>query len=319
VNVSGCFNQTCEEMDSTAAAAASAAAMATVVVLGDAFGDANNGWPLCKGTTEDGCEAEMHDRTTIELPGQQVALVQALRKASAKPLICVLIHGGAVALGSALEACDGIVDLWVPGQMGGSALADVLLGAYSPAARAPYTFYSSTADLPAMGEFNEYPHDGSNGTTYRYYVGKEPAFRFGDGLSYTTFAYSQLTPQDGMAYDACDTIPVSVMVSNVGSRVSDEVVQVYVSVPDSQTPAPRIRLVAFERVKDIQPGTSMRVDLKITPESHAVVLDSSQTYSPQIAIEAGRLHISVGGSQPGPDTVQATVNVKNTSLVSKCH
>ena len=109
--------------------------------------------------------------------------MQALKQAigSAKPLVCVLLNGGALALGGAVDACDAILDLWVPGQAGGTALADVLFGAFSPAGRLPTTFYSSTADLPPMdkAQFDEYPNALSNGTTYRHYIGAAPTFRFG--------------------------------------------------------------------------------------------------------------------------------------------
>ena len=89
--------------------------------------------------------------------------------------------------------------------------------------------YQSTADLPDMGDFNEYPHANSNGTTYRYYIGAPPTFRFGDGLSYTQFKYSSLQLPAMAA--GCANITLSVIVTNVGQVTSDEVVQVYVSVP----------------------------------------------------------------------------------------
>merc|ERR1712217_803051 len=147
-----------------------------------------------------------------------------MRAASKAPLVCLLIHGGAVALGAAADACDAILDLWVPGQMTGFAVADVLFGDVSPAGRSPITFYASTTDLPQMGDYNEYPHGGvnaSNGTTYRYYIGAAPTFQFGDGLSYTTFAYSKLSAPKTVS--PCDRIDLSVVVRNTGVRTSDEV------------------------------------------------------------------------------------------------
>jgi beta-glucosidase len=274
---------------------------------------------LCPGGDENsknGCEAEAHDRTTIELPGKQIDVALAMRAATKGPLVCVLVHGGAVALGAAAVACDAILDLWVPGQMTGAALADVIFGAVSPAGRSPITFYTSTADLPPMGEYNEYPHDGSNGTTYRYYRGAPPEFRFGDGLSYTSFAYSNLSaPKVSLP---CDRIELSVVVRNTGARTSDEVVQVYASVPNATVPAPSIRLVAFQRVRDIAPGTEVVVKLAVEPESHAVVYPSMSPYEANLTIEAGPLHLSVGGSQPGPDTVKTVVSVCATAALQSC-
>jgi beta-glucosidase len=287
------------------------------VVLGNFFG-ATTGWPLCRGSGVDGCESESHDRTAIELPGKQVALVQALRGSSSKPLVCVLVHGGAVAIGDAANACDAVVDLWVPGQMGGTALADIIFGEYSPAGRSPITFYSATADLPPMDkkQIDEYPNAASNGTTYRHYIGKKPTFEFGFGLSYTTFAYSGLSiPPTALA---CDAITVSVTVTNTGTMTSDEVVEVYVATPKSTVPSPRIRLAAFERVRAIPPGKSVVVELTVTPDAHAVVIPAASVYTEQLKVEIGPLEVHVGGSQPADGTLTATVDIKDSSMLRQC-
>lgn len=316
ISVPGCLNVSCAAVDTNAAALAASDASASIVILGTHFGS-SPGWPLCHGGTTDGCESEAHDRTEIELPGNQVKLVLAMRSATRGPLICLLIHGGAVALGEASDACDAILDLWVPGQMAGVALADVLFGAVSPAGRSPITFYSATADLPAMGEYNEYPHEGSNGTTYRYYRGAPPTFRFGYGLSYTTFEYRHLSAPRRVA--PCDKIVVTVSVHNTGSYTSDEVVQVYASVPNATVPAPTIRLVAFRKVRSIAPSRSAIVKLTIEPESHAVVLPSSSPYKPNLQVEAGHLQLFVGGSQPGDGPVlEALVMVKSSASLDSC-
>ena len=296
-------------------------------MLGGWFGG-TSGWPYCdeEAGGANGCESEAHDRTAIELPGRQAELAAALKVATAPagaPLVCVLVHGGAVALGEALGACDAIVDLWVPGQMGGAALADVLFGAVSPAGRAPYTFYAATSDLPPMGyDFNEdaTPERGSNGTTYRYYRGNPPAFRFGDGLSYTTFRYSSLAAPS--AASPCDDVTLSVVVTNAGEVASDEVVQVYAATPNASVPAPRTRLVAFARARDIAPGEARTVTLTVRPASHAVVHPRADVYAEPRAIEAGPLVLSVGGAQPtgaaDDPTVSATVDIDATAELATC-
>jgi beta-glucosidase len=318
VSVPGCVDVPCRAADMVGPANSAKDSVANVVILGDHFGSKFFGWPLCnKSSTADGCESEAHDRTTIELPGRQVDLVLAMRAASKAPLICLLVHGGAVALGEAADACDAILDLWVPGQMAGAALADILFGAHSPAGRSPITFYAATSDLPSMGDYNEYPHEGSNGTTYRYYRGAPPTFRFGYGLSYTTFAYGELDAPTTAA--ACDKIVLSVTVHNTGSRTSDEVVQVYASVPNATVPAPSIRLVAFKRLRSIAPGSHVRVELTIEPDSHAVVYESSSPYHGNLQVEAGPLELYIGGSQPADGaSLKTVVDIKKTVSLASC-
>eukprot|EP01084_Bolivina_argentea_P317679 550831_1 len=136
-------------------------------------------------------EKEGHDRTVIELPGMQNELVAVIANNSATqsvPKICVLIHGGTMALGKAASECDAILDAWYPGQMGGYAIADAIYGIINPAGRASVTSYMSTSQLPTYGEMNEY---AGNGITYRYFKG-EVLYPFGYGISYTNFKYSNL-------------------------------------------------------------------------------------------------------------------------------
>ena len=316
--VDGCVNVSCADADLGPASDAASDAAASIVILGDWFGAAT-GWPLCTGDGTDGCESEAHDRTVIELPGRQLDVLKAVSdaKPSGAPLVCVLCHGGAVALGEANTLCDAIVDLWVPGQMGGTALADILMGDFSPAGRSPITFYQATSDLPDMGVFNEYPSSTSNGTTYRYFQGPEPTFKFGHGLSYTTFSYSDLEAVSSV--DACDDITVTVTLTNTGSVASDEVVQVYVVTPESSVPSPTIRLGAFRRVYDVQPEESVTVSLTLTPESHAVVIpDADSVYVDGRTVESGTLGIHVGGSQPNDSTLKTQVTVATTQLLSLC-
>jgi len=311
----GCADTACATANITGAVGVAVKARAIVLVLGDQFGGKRTGWPLCKGSTTNGCESEAHDRTTIEIPGQQAAVAEALGVVHDTPLVCVLLHGGAIALtNKALEACDAILDLWVPGQEAGNALTDILFGEHSPAGRAPFTFYHATSDLPDFSEYDQYPSSTSHGITYRHYVGPPVDFEFGFGLSYTTFSYSHLHVP--ATVKACDDVTLTVMVTNTGKVKSDEVVQVYASVPDATVPAPRIRLVAFERVRDVPPGKTVEVKLTVTPGSHAVVLEGGRSvYDAHSVVQRGRLQLFVGGSQPGKGRgcLNATVSVTNTA------
>ncbi|EOD11024.1 hypothetical protein EMIHUDRAFT_248116 [Emiliania huxleyi CCMP1516] len=308
-----------------AAAAAAASADATVVVLGLAFDQ------YCHGDDDglgDHCEREGfpagNDRRIIELPLGQQRMVAALRAATAGPLVCLLVHGGAIAIDNATRAaCDAVLDAWYPGIEGGAAVAATLFG---DAGRTPVTFYRATADLPPLADTGMYPNasSGSRGATYRFFEGA-PLYPFGHGLSYTTFAYSSLS-LDAASHSACDAVGVTVTVTNTGSVASDEVVQVYLKQPDATVPAPRVRLGAFERIKRLAPGASIAVKLSVPPEARAVVHGGEATgeavfaASAGVTLEKGRLEIFVGGGQPDffKGRLAATTSIVDTKRASAC-
>ncbi|HQK28505.1 MAG TPA: glycoside hydrolase family 3 C-terminal domain-containing protein, partial [Smithellaceae bacterium] len=181
------------------------------------------------------------DRLTLDLPSNQEKLLQEVARAAAgKPVILVLLNGSPVALNQAVELVPAIVEAWYPGQAAGQAIADVLFGDYNPAGRLPVTFYKSANDLP---DFSDYR---MMGRTYRYFK-KEPLFPFGYGLSYTSFSYSKLSAPKILK--AGEELTVSVEVKNTGRRDGEEVVEVYLSRPDSSSPVNPLRwLAAYKRL-----------------------------------------------------------------------
>ena len=158
------------------------------------------------------------DRTSLDLPLPQEHLLERV-SALGKPTIVVLMNGSALAVNWAQEHAAGILEAWYPGQAGGTAIADVLFGDYNPAGRLPVTFYKSVNDLPAFDDYR------MAGRTYRFFTGMA-LYPFGHGLSYTTFAYSNVRASQTNV-SARDTIVVSVDVANTGTRAGDEVVQLY--------------------------------------------------------------------------------------------
>ncbi len=187
------------------------------------------------------------DRLGIELPAIQQKLLEALHT-TGKPIVFVNLSGSAIALPWADENLNAIVQAWYPGQAGGTAIADMLLGNYNPAGRLPVTFYRATSDLP---EFTDYRMAGR---TYRYFRGK-PLYAFGHGLSYTRFDYRNLrvAPADK------NTLSVSLEVSNAGNRDGDEVVQVYATPPAARE---NRTLCGFRRVH-LKAGETQTIMLNV--------------------------------------------------------
>ena len=213
------------------------------------------------------------DRTDIELPGVQRELIEALHN-DGKKVILVNFLGSAVGLVPESENCDAILQAWYPGQMGGTAIADVLFGDVNPSGRLPLTFYKSVDQLP---HFENYDMEGH---TYRYFRG-EPLFTFGHGLSYTTFEY-------GKAKVKKDKIVIPV--TNTGSVEGTEVVQLYIRKPDdAQGPLKTLR--GFERVT-VAPGKTVNVEIPLTDETFNWWDETTQNVNPV----HGKYELLYGGS-----------------------
>ncbi|OKS88657.1 glycoside hydrolase family 3 N-terminal domain-containing protein [Mucilaginibacter polytrichastri] len=179
------------------------------------------------------------DKKTLELPASQIAFMKALRKGVKKPIIAVVTSGSDVDVATIAQYADAVILAWYPGEQGGNALADILLGKISPSGRLPLTFYNSVNDLPAFENY------GMKGRTYRYFAGKVQ-YPFGYGLSYTDFTY-QANNTIKPTYSANDTITLSCKVSNTGKMQADEVVQAYIKYPQIDG-MPLKELKDFKRV-----------------------------------------------------------------------
>jgi beta-glucosidase len=223
------------------------------------------------------------DRVDLGLPAAQQALLEALVR-TGKPVVLVLLNGGALAIPWAAEHVGAIVEAWYPGQAAGDAIADVVLGAYNPAGRLPVTVYASADQLPPFDDYR------MEGRTHRYFRG-QPLFPFGHGLSYTTFAYRDLKLPAEVTAGA--PIAVSVEVVNSGRRAGEEVVQLYVGDPEASVSVPIRSLAGFRRVA-LRPGERRTVSFTLSPRALSL-LDAGL----RRVVEPGVFEISVGGKQPG--------------------
>jgi beta-glucosidase len=223
------------------------------------------------------------DRTHLNLPTVQEDLMKAI-KATGKPVILVLLNGSALSVNYAAENMDAILTAGYPGQEGGNAVADVLTGDYNPAGRLPVTYYQSADQLPPFEEYD------MKERTYRYFTG-QPLYPFGFGLSYTSFAYSELKVPQNVPVN--QPVKVSVKVTNTGQRAGEEVVQLYLTDEKASTPRPLRQLEGFLRVS-LKPGESKVAEFTIDPRQLSVINNKEQR-----VIEPGWFTISVGGKQPG--------------------
>jgi beta-glucosidase len=197
------------------------------------------------------------DRTSLDLPASQQRLLERI-VALGKPTVLVLLNGSALAVNWAQAHVPAIVELWYPGQAGGSALADVLFGDYNPGGRLPVTFYRSADDLPPFDDYR------MAGRTYRFFDGA-PLYPFGYGLSYTAFAYANLqTSTDTVTAESTTTVRVDV--TNTGRRAGDEVVQLYVRHLGSGVPRPREDLRGYRRIT-LRPGETRTLEFPLAASS----------------------------------------------------
>jgi beta-glucosidase len=229
-----------------AAAAIARTADAAIVVVGN--------HPMVNGR-------ETEDRESLALPADQCALIGAVRAANPRAVL-VVVSSYPYALGA---AADLPAILWSAhgGQEHGAALADVLFGLANPSGRLTQTWHRSTADLPDLLDYDVIGADA----TYQYFRG-EPLFAFGHGLSYTTFAYSDLRlSASSVAVDGAVT--VSVDVENTGLRPGAEVVQVYTRQCRSRVKPPLRRLRAFERI-ELAPGERRAVEFTVRAADLAI-------------------------------------------------
>jgi beta-glucosidase len=244
-----------------------------LLVLGDNEQTCREGWS----------KNHLGDRDGLDLPGKQEELLQAVY-ATGKPVVLLLINGRPASINFAAEYIPAILEAWYPGQEGGTAAADVLFGDVNPSGKLPITFPRSAGQIPAY-----YYHKPSARRGYLF-TSAEPLFPFGHGLSYTTFAYSNLRLSNEKI-TANETATLSVEVTNTGNREGDEVVQFYVHDLLSTTVTRPVKLLkGFQRIT-LQPGECQTVSFPVGREQ-LQFLDENM----ELAVEPGEFELMVGGS-----------------------
>ena len=240
-------------------------------------------------------ESEGADRP-FQLPGGQDELIQQISSVN-KNTIVVLTAGGNVDMTKWIAKVPVVMHTWYPGQEGGTALAQILFGDYSPSGKLPASFERRWEDNPVYHSY--YPPKGESRVQYSegVFVGyrgydrskTKPLFPFGFGLSYTTFAYGNLsvTPKNGNG----DQVTVSFDVKNTGHREGAEVAELYVGDPHATVPRPVKELKGFAKV-DLKPGESKRVALHLNLRSFSYYDVATEDWN----AEPGPFTILIGSS-----------------------
>lgn len=239
---------------------------------------------------DEGNEFASGDKPNLNLPGLQQHVLETIYE-SGKPVILILLSGSALAVNWADEHIPAIIQGWYPGAQGGKAIADILFGEKNPEGKLPVTFYRSTDELP---EFTDY---SMKGRTYRY-MKSEALYPFGYGLSYTTFAYSNVAVSSSQVGE--DGVDVTATVTNTGKLAGGETVQVYVKVCRDNTPNAQLKGI---RKLHLQAGESAQVSLHLPKEAFGLYDENGV-----LQIAEGDVKVYIGGQAPDSRSEKLTGN-----------
>jgi len=233
------------------------------------------------------------DRTEIDIVGEQNALVDAMA-ALGKPLIVCAINGRPPSWPNVIAKADAVLECWYPGQEGGTAMAEALIGRINPGAKLPVSVVRNAGQVPSFVDRKPSSRRGY------LFDDVSPLFAFGHGLSYTTFELS-VPRLSATRISADQTVAVSVDVTNTGARAGDEVVQLYVGLPQRSVTMPLIALKGFERIT-LAPGERRTVRFKIEPR-HLTVWNREM----REVVEPGPVIVSTGSSSAQLQTAEFTI------------
>ena len=234
---------------------------------------------------------ENKSRTSLELPGHQLKLLQAVQ-ATGKPVILILINGRPLSVNWADKFVPAILEAWYPGSKGGTAVADILFGDYNPGGKLTVTFPKTVGQIPfnfpykPASQIDGGKNPGPDGNMSRINGALYP---FGYGLSYTTFEYSDLeiTPK---VITPNQKATVRLKVTNTGKRAGDEVVQLYTRDILSSVTTYEKNLAGFERIH-LKPGESKEIVFTLD-RKHLELLNADMKWT----VEPGEFAIMAGAS-----------------------
>jgi len=246
---------------------------------------------------------EATSRSSIDLPGDQQQLIDRIA-ALGKPFTVVLFNGRPLTLTKVAAKATAILEAWFPGVQAGNAVADVLFGKVNPGGKLPVSFPVSVGQIPIYynHEPTGRPCDPTSkyNSRYRDLNTCEPLYSFGYGLSYTTFAFSDLKLSSA-SMSPKGHVTASVKVTNTGSRAGDEVAQLYIHDPVASLSQPVRRLRGFERLS-LAPGQSKTVTFRLD-RNDVGFYDNSGRF----VVEPGQIEVYAGDSSKASLTTSFTV------------
>jgi beta-glucosidase len=204
---------------------------------------------------------EQASRSTLELPGRQLDLLQAV-SATGTPVVLLVMNGRPLDLQWAAENVPAVLEIWYPGTQGGTAAANLLFGDVSPGGKLPFTWPRHVGQVPMIYS-HTLSHEPANQAARYWNSPSTPLFPFGHGLAYAPFAYRDLVV-DQATIAPGGTVTISAVVTNVGDRAADEVVQLYIHQRSGSASRPVRELKGFERV-GLAAGESRTVRFTVGP------------------------------------------------------
>ena len=242
---------------------------------------------------------EAASRSSLELPGEQLALLQAVA-ATGKPIVLLVMNGRPLDLRWAAENVPAILDIWYPGTQGGAAVADLLFGDVAPGGKLPFSWPRTVGQVPMIYSHTISHEPDKQGRRY-WDEQSTPLFPFGHGLSYGRLEYTDLT-LDRSSIQAGETVTVSVTVTNVGQRASDEVAQLYIHQRYGSGSRPVRELKGFQRLA-LAAGDSQTLRFLLGPDELRYWNAATRDW----VIDTTTIDVFVGGDSTAAQTVSFTI------------
>ena len=242
---------------------------------------------------------EAASRSSMELPGEQLALLQAVETAGT-PIVLLVMNGRPLDLRWAADNIPAILDIWYPGTQGGAAVADLLFGDVAPGGKLPFSWPRTIGQVPMIYS-HTISHEPDNQGRRYWDEESTPLFPFGYGLSYGRFDYTGLT-LDRDRIRPGDTVTVSVTVTNVGERPGDEVAQLYIHQRYGSASRPIRELKGFQRLS-IAPGESQTLRFPLGPDELRYWNAATRDW----VIDTTTIDVFVGGDSTAAQSASFTI------------